>query len=110
MGYIGATANQNGFTAPLADVQAAGLTGVFDNLTDEQRSYPALGFGGTGTGLALSLDQKRAARGVLAVLGAMTVCVILSDATASTWLILAIPTFFAGMSTVGPIRSKISAT
>lgn len=56
---------------------------------------------GTGTGLALSLDQKRAARGVLAVLGAMTVCVILSDATASTWLILAIPTFFAGMSTVG---------
>ena len=52
VGYIGATANQNGFTAPLADVQAAGLTGVFDNLTDEQRSYPALGFGGTGTGLA----------------------------------------------------------
>src|SRR5207237_3493623 len=52
VGYIGATANQNGFTAPLGDVQAAGLTGVFDNLTDEQRSYPALGFGGTGTGLA----------------------------------------------------------
>ncbi|MFL6115619.1 MAG: sensor histidine kinase [Catenulispora sp.] len=57
---------------------------------------------GTGTGLALSLDQKRAVRGVLTVLGAMTVCVILSaDASASTWLILAIPTFFAGMSTIG---------
>jgi outer membrane receptor protein involved in Fe transport len=52
VGYVGATANQNGFTAPLADVQAAGLTGVFDNLTDEQRSYPAMGFGGTGTDLA----------------------------------------------------------
>ncbi|MBW8806007.1 MAG: sensor histidine kinase [Catenulisporales bacterium] len=57
---------------------------------------------GTGTGLALSLDQKRAVRGVLTVLGAMTVCVILSaDATASDWLMLAIPTFFAGMSTIG---------
>lgn len=57
---------------------------------------------GTGTGLALSLDQKHAVRGVLTVLGAMTVCLILTaDATAADWLMLAIPTFFAGMSTVG---------
>ena len=53
IGYVGARANQHGFTAPQADVDAAGLTGVFDNLDDEQRTYPALGFGGVlGAGLA----------------------------------------------------------
>jgi len=52
VGYVEALANQHGFTAPQTDVTAAGLTGVFENLPDDQRSYPALGFGGTGTGLA----------------------------------------------------------
>jgi hypothetical protein len=52
VGFVGARANQHGFTAPQADIAAAGLTGVFDNLDDEQRTYPAVGFGGTGTGLA----------------------------------------------------------
>jgi hypothetical protein len=53
IGFVGARANQHGFTAPQADIDAAGLTGVFDTLNDEQRTYPALGFGGVlGTGLA----------------------------------------------------------
>jgi hypothetical protein len=52
VGFVGARANQHGFTAPASDIAAAGLTGVFDNLDDEQRTYPAVGFGGTGTGLA----------------------------------------------------------
>ena len=52
IGYVGARADQHGFTAPQADIDAAGLTGVFQNLPDEQRTYPAIGFGGTGTGLA----------------------------------------------------------
>jgi hypothetical protein len=53
VGYVSARANQHGFTAPQADIDAVGLTGVFDTLDDEQRTYPAIGFGGTlGTGLA----------------------------------------------------------
>jgi hypothetical protein len=52
IGYVGARADQHGFTAPQADIDAAGLTGVFQNLPDDQRTYPAIGFGGTGTGLA----------------------------------------------------------
>jgi Carboxypeptidase regulatory-like domain len=52
VGFVGARANQHGFTAPQSDIDAVGLTGVFDNLDDEQRTYPAVGFGGTGTGLA----------------------------------------------------------
>jgi hypothetical protein len=52
IGYVGARAEQHGFPSPPADIDAAGLTGVFQNLPDEQRTYPAIGFGGTGTGLA----------------------------------------------------------
>ena len=52
IGFVGARANQHGFTAPASDIAAAGLTGVFEGLDDEQRTYPAVGFGGTGTGLA----------------------------------------------------------
>ena len=48
VGFVGARANQHGFTAPASDIAAAGLTGVFDSLDDEQRTYPAVGFGGTG--------------------------------------------------------------
>ncbi len=51
VGFVGARANQHGFTAPEADIAAAGLTGVFTNLSDDQRTYPAVGFGGTGTAL-----------------------------------------------------------
>jgi Carboxypeptidase regulatory-like domain len=52
IGYVGARADQHGFTAPQADIDAVGLTGVFEDLPDEQRTYPAIGFGGMGTGLA----------------------------------------------------------
>ncbi|MGH9309615.1 MAG: carboxypeptidase regulatory-like domain-containing protein [Vicinamibacterales bacterium] len=52
VGFVGARANQHGFTAPDSDIASVGLTGVFENLDDEQRTYPAVGFGGTGTGLA----------------------------------------------------------
>ena len=51
-GYVRALANQNGATADQADIDALGLTGVFTNLNDDQRSYPAVGFGGVGAGLS----------------------------------------------------------
>ncbi len=51
-GYVGATANQHGATADPADIAPLELTGVFTNLNDDQRSYPAVGFGGVGTGLS----------------------------------------------------------
>lgn len=52
-GYVEATANQHGATADQADIDALGLTGVFTNLNDDQRSYPAVGFGGSaGAGLS----------------------------------------------------------
>jgi hypothetical protein len=53
IGYVGARADQHGATAPQADIDAVGLTGVFTDLSDDQRTYPAIGFGGTlGAGLA----------------------------------------------------------
>ena len=52
-GYVEATANQNSVTGDQADIDALRLTGVFTNLSDEQRSYPAVGFAGTaGAGLS----------------------------------------------------------
>jgi hypothetical protein len=51
-GYVRALANQNGATADQGDVDALGLTGVFTNLNDDQRSYPAVGFAGVGAGLS----------------------------------------------------------
>ena len=51
-GYVRALANQNGATADQADIDALGLTGVFTNLNDDQRSYPAVGFGGLGVGMS----------------------------------------------------------
>ena len=52
IGFVEATANQHGATAPQADIDPLKLTGVFTNLNDEQRSYPAVGFGGVGAGLS----------------------------------------------------------
>jgi hypothetical protein len=43
LGYLEATANQGGYPAPQADVDALGFTGVFTNLTDPQRVYPSIG-------------------------------------------------------------------
>jgi hypothetical protein len=51
-GYVEATANQNSTTADQADIDALGLTGVFTNLNDLQRSYPAVGFGNVGAGMS----------------------------------------------------------
>ncbi|MGH9338984.1 MAG: TonB-dependent receptor domain-containing protein [Acidobacteriota bacterium] len=51
-GYVGATANQHGATADPADIEPLKLTGVFKDLGDDQRSYPAVGFGGVGVGLS----------------------------------------------------------
>jgi hypothetical protein len=52
IGYIEATANQHGVTAPQSDIDPLQLTGVFTTLNDDQRSYPAVGFGGVGSGLS----------------------------------------------------------
>lgn len=51
-GYVRALANQHGATADQGDIDALGLTGVFTGLNDIQRSYPGVGFGGTGSGLS----------------------------------------------------------
>lgn len=50
-GYVEALAVQHGATAPQSDIDPLQLTGVFTGLADDQRSYPAVGFGGVGTGL-----------------------------------------------------------
>jgi hypothetical protein len=53
IGYVGATAIQHGATAPQSDIDPLQLTGVFTGLADDQRSYPAVGFGGVaGAGLS----------------------------------------------------------
>ncbi|MFN0106967.1 MAG: hypothetical protein ACKV2U_33345, partial [Bryobacteraceae bacterium] len=52
LGFVEATANQHGATAAQADIEPLRLTGVFTTLNDDQRTYPAVGFGGTGTGLS----------------------------------------------------------
>jgi hypothetical protein len=45
VGYIEATANQNGVTADQSDINTLGLTGVFsDTLSDTQRGYPGIAF------------------------------------------------------------------
>lgn len=56
---------------------------------------------GTGAGLGLSLENHRAFKGVATVVVLMTVCVVISGANSSDWLLLALPTFFAGMATTG---------
>lgn len=53
VGYVEATANEEANPADQADIDALQLTGVFTNLADGQRSYPAVGFGGSaGSGLS----------------------------------------------------------
>lgn len=47
-GYLEATANQGGYPADPADISALGLSGVFTNLTPEQRVYPSVGLTGGG--------------------------------------------------------------
>ena len=56
---------------------------------------------GTGAGLGLPLEKQRAFKGVIAVLVLMTLCVIVAGGHFSDWLMLALPTFFAGLSTTG---------
>ena len=51
-GYVEASAIQHSATAPQSDIDALQLTGVFTGLPDDQRSYPAVGFGGVGAGLS----------------------------------------------------------
>ena len=48
LGYVEATANQYGVAAPQSVVSAIGLTGVFQNLPDVQRTWPSIGFSSGG--------------------------------------------------------------
>jgi outer membrane receptor protein involved in Fe transport len=52
IGYVEATAIQHGAAAPQSDIEPLRLTGVFTTLNDQQRTYPAVGFGGTGAGMS----------------------------------------------------------
>jgi hypothetical protein len=52
IGYIQARADEHGPAAPQSDIDAVRLTGVFTGIPDVQRTYPAVGFAGVGTGLA----------------------------------------------------------
>ncbi|MFD0638566.1 histidine kinase [Catenulispora yoronensis] len=59
-------------------------------------------FTGTGAGLSLPLERRQAMRGMLVVVGLMTLCVALAPGASYTdWLELILPTFFAGASTIG---------
>ncbi|HEY7181065.1 MAG TPA: carboxypeptidase regulatory-like domain-containing protein, partial [Blastocatellia bacterium] len=52
LGYIEARADEHGPAALQSDIDALRLTGVFTGIPDVQRTYPAVGFAGVGTGLA----------------------------------------------------------
>ena len=51
-GYVRALANQHSALADQADIDTLALSGVFQGLNEEQRSYPGVGFGGNGAGLS----------------------------------------------------------
>ena len=51
IGFVEATANQNGVAAPQSFVDALALTGIFQNIPDVQRTWPGIGlntFSGVG--------------------------------------------------------------
>ncbi len=52
IGYVEALAEEHGPAAPQSDIDTLNLTGVFTGIPDVQRTYPAVGFGGVGTGLS----------------------------------------------------------
>jgi len=52
IGYVEALAEEHGPAAPQSDIDPLNLTGVFTGIPDVQRTYPAVGFGGVGTGLS----------------------------------------------------------
>ena len=52
LGRIEARADENGTAAPQSDIDPLRLTGVFTGIPDVQRTYPAVGFAGVGTGIA----------------------------------------------------------
>ena len=52
IGYIEAKAEEHGPAAPQSDIDPLNLTGVFTGIPDVQRTYPAVGWGGVGTGLS----------------------------------------------------------
>ena len=56
---------------------------------------------GTGAGLGLSLEKRQAFKGVVTVVALMTLCEVISGTNSTGWLLLALPTFFAGLSTTG---------
>ncbi|NUP48235.1 MAG: sensor histidine kinase [Catenulispora sp.] len=58
-------------------------------------------FTGTGAGLALPLEGRRAYKAVVTVVALMTLCVAVGAGRVENWLTLILPTFFAGMSTIG---------
>jgi two-component system, NarL family, sensor histidine kinase DesK len=47
------------------------------------------------------LEKHRAFKGVVAVVVVMTICEAISGTNSTDWLLLALPTFFAGLSTTG---------
>jgi hypothetical protein len=58
LGFLEATANQYGVAAPQSAVDAIGLTGVFQNMPDIQRTWPSIGMKGyAGVGGAVNAYQ-----------------------------------------------------
>lgn len=56
---------------------------------------------GTGAGLGLPLENRQAFKGVVTVVALMSVCEVISGISSTDWLLLALPTFFAGLSVTG---------
>jgi two-component system sensor histidine kinase DesK len=62
---------------------------------------------GTGAGLGLSLENRQVLRGIATVVALMTVCELIAGINSTNWLLLAMSTFFGGLSTTG-IRQMAS--
>ncbi|WP_228562953.1 sensor histidine kinase [Catenulispora rubra] len=56
---------------------------------------------GTGAGLGLPLERHQALKGITVVVVVLAFCEVISGANSSDWLLLTLPTFFAGMATTG---------
>ena len=56
---------------------------------------------GTGAGLGLPLEKHQALKGITTVVAVLALCEVISGANSSDWLLLTLPTFFAGMATTG---------
>ena len=100
-GTIGVVSESPPVVAPILAVMA--VVALVSSLWVDSDLIGMWVYVGAGAGLGLSMRDRSAFNGVLAALGLMTLCVLVSSdlRSLSNWLTLALPIFFAGMSTLG---------